>query len=353
MMNTGMKMVNLTAAIIINLALALAAYTQAYTGNPPTGNEQDKAGKATAQSSKLQEAERLNKTVVQLYADGRYDEAIALAKRVLEIREKALPPESEEIIAALDNLAELYLARGLYDEARPRYQRLLASYEKKFGPDDPKLAPVIDKLAYLSFRNSEFAKAEALNKRALAIREKAFGSEHAEVARSVFNLAEYYRSIGEYQQAEPFYQRALAIRDKTLPPDDTLISKTVERYRCLYYESEQSDKLRIFTAERRRVNAQTSDVGPTGDIINGKAISFPKPKYPIEAIDWRLGGTAVIQVTVDETGKVTDASDVCGAFVPFAREARKAAYNSRFTPTLVAGTPVKVKAVVVYRFVIR
>jgi TonB family protein len=346
------RTVKLTTAIVINLALVCAAYGQSNTGSSPPASQQDKARKGTAQSGKLEEAERMNAKVIQLYAEGRYDEAIALAKRVLEIREKALPPDSDEVLAALSNLAELYLMRGMYDEARPRYQRLLTISEKKLGPDDLKLAPDIDKLAFLSFAKGEFVKAEVLNKRALAIREKALGPEHPDVARSLFNLAEYYRAIGEYQKAEPLYQRALAIRDKVLPPGDPLISKTVERYRCLYYETEQTEKLRELSALRRRLDAQTSDTGPFGEIINGKAVSIPKPRYPIEASDIRIGGTAVIQVTIDEAGRVADASEVCGAYTPFAREAVKAAYNARFTPTLVSGTPVKDKGIIVYRFIV-
>jgi tetratricopeptide (TPR) repeat protein len=347
-----MKIENLAAAIIINLALVCTVYTQeANTGKPSPASQQDKPHKEATQSPKLDQAERMNTRVVELYAQGRYDEAIPLAKRVLETREKLLPPESDEVLGALSNLAELYLASGKYTEAIPRYQRLLAAYEKKLGPDDPKLAPDIDKLAFLSFLTSDFGKAEALNKRALAIREKALGPEHLEVAKSLFNLAEYYRAIGEYQKAEPFYQRALAIRDKALPPDDPLISKTVERYRCLYYESEQTEKLKEFSRRRSMLHALTSDIGPVGDIVNGKAVSIPKPRYPIEAVDIRIGGTAVIQVTIDEAGKVVEASDVCGAFTPFAREATKAAYNALFTPTLVSGSPVKVKGVIVYRFI--
>ncbi|HKR02053.1 MAG TPA: TonB family protein [Pyrinomonadaceae bacterium] len=93
--------------------------------------------------------------------------------------------------------------------------------------------------------------------------------------------------------------------------------------------------------------------GPiSGGVLNGKAISKPAPPYPPVARAARASGTVIVQVSVDETGKVTSARAVSGH--PLLQQAAvQAAYQARFSPTLLSGQPVKVTGVLTYNFVIQ
>ncbi|HQU91647.1 MAG TPA: energy transducer TonB [Pyrinomonadaceae bacterium] len=87
-----------------------------------------------------------------------------------------------------------------------------------------------------------------------------------------------------------------------------------------------------------------------GGILNGKAISLPKPGYPPAAKAVRAGGAVNVQIVIDEEGKVIAASAVSGH--PLLRAASvDAARQATFSPTFLSGNPVKVAGVVVYRFV--
>ncbi len=108
-----------------------------------------------------------------------------------------------------------------------------------------------------------------------------------------------------------------------------------------------------------------------GGVINGKAVSLPKPEYPDEAKKANVGGTVTVQVIIDEEGNVTSASVVSGiknvdktdepetvAETEEAPEkkllyesAEKAAKEAKFAPTLLSGKPVRVRGVIVYNFV--
>jgi TonB family protein len=195
----------------------------------------------------------------------------------------------------------------------------------------------------------DFPGSENLYKRALAINEKNVGAESEAVAQSAFNLAEFYRFTNSYQKAEPLYRRALEIRDKNLKPDDETVKRTANRFRCLYYQSEQADKLKAFE-ESRAALYRLNNPSPPVDVINGKALSLPKPPYPPEAKSVRATGVIVIQVTIDESGKVVHAEDVCGGNSALIRVATEAAYQARFSRTLLSGVPVKVTGVITYRF---
>jgi protein TonB len=88
----------------------------------------------------------------------------------------------------------------------------------------------------------------------------------------------------------------------------------------------------------------------SGGVLNGKAISLPKPPYPPIAKAARASGTVTVQVTIDESGKVISARAVGGH--PLLQQAAvHAAYGARFSPTKLSGQPVKVTGVITYNFV--
>jgi len=87
----------------------------------------------------------------------------------------------------------------------------------------------------------------------------------------------------------------------------------------------------------------------SGGVLNGKAISLPKPDYPADARAAGVDGVVVIQVTVDEQGNVAEARAVSGP-AQLQQVAINAALQAKFSPTLLMGEPVKVTGVIVYNF---
>ena len=67
----------------------------------------------------LEEADRLDQQVVKLYRQGRYQEAISIARRVAQIKEKALGQDHPDVATSLNNLALLYDSLGDYSKAEP------------------------------------------------------------------------------------------------------------------------------------------------------------------------------------------------------------------------------------------
>lgn len=88
----------------------------------------------------------------------------------------------------------------------------------------------------------------------------------------------------------------------------------------------------------------------SGGVLNGKAISLPRPQYPPIAKAARASGTVVVQVLIDENGNVVSAKAVSGHPLLTA-VAVSAARQARFSPTKLSGQPVKVTGVIQYNFV--
>lgn len=87
----------------------------------------------------------------------------------------------------------------------------------------------------------------------------------------------------------------------------------------------------------------------SGGVLNGKAISLPKPEYPAEARTAGVEGVVVVRVTIDEQGNVTEAYAVSGPQM-LQQVSVNAALQAKFSPTLLSGEPVKVTGVLVFNF---
>jgi tetratricopeptide (TPR) repeat protein len=100
--------------------------------------------------------------------------------------------QSPELSAASERVLELY-SQGRYEEAAPLADKAVRLSEQEFGPDDPFTATMLNYLALLYHAQGRYGEAEPLYERALAIQEKALGAEHPSVAASLNNLADLYR----------------------------------------------------------------------------------------------------------------------------------------------------------------
>ncbi len=90
----------------------------------------------------------------------------------------------------------------------------------------------------------------------------------------------------------------------------------------------------------------------SGGVLNGKAISKPQPAYPAIAKAAKASGIVTVQVLVDESGNVVTARAVSGHPLLQA-SAASAARQAKFSPTKIAGQPVKVTGVITYNFVLQ
>jgi TonB family protein len=87
----------------------------------------------------------------------------------------------------------------------------------------------------------------------------------------------------------------------------------------------------------------------SGGVLNGTAMSLPAPLYPETARRMRVAGVVIVEVVVDETGKVISAQATSGP-PPLRDVAVQAAMRARFSPTKLSGQPVKVAGSINYKF---
>ncbi len=84
-------------------------------------------------------------------------------------------------------------------------------------------------------------------------------------------------------------------------------------------------------------------------VVNGSALVLAKPKYPPTARAVGASGPVNVQVLIDEEGYVI-ASEAVNGHPLLKGVSVLAAKASKFMPTLLSGTPVKVSGIIVYNF---
>ena len=303
------------------------------------------------QSDDVAKSRELNASVMQLFSAGKYAEALPIARQALELREKALGGDNQELIPLLTNLAEITYALKSWEEADSFFRRALSLSEKTFGAKDARLAPLLERLAFVEHHREKDDAAEAFLLGALAIRDEAGASQHLEIAQTAFSLGQLYQLHNDYGKAKPMYERAISIWEQAGEGSQLKLLKALEAdvlvLTALHKEDEAS-KL-----QRRVAELSAQDAIVNGGVLNGKALALVTPPYPPLARSDRASGTVRVQVLIDETGHVINAKALnAGSLHPaLVGAAESAARKSRFSPTFFNGQPVKVNGIIIYNFV--
>lgn len=107
-----------------------------------------------------------------------------------------------------------------------------------------------------------------------------------------------------------------------------------------------------FVSGNNSVSSATvlEDFSKFGEVLNGKALSLPAPKYPAAARAVKAEGSVIVEVSVDEAGNITSAEAVSGHPL-LKKESENAAFKAKIEPTLIDGKAVKTKGILVYKFI--
>lgn len=87
-----------------------------------------------------------------------------------------------------------------------------------------------------------------------------------------------------------------------------------------------------------------------GGVLNGKALSLPKPSYSTAARRAGASGNVEIRILIAEDGSVISAGPESGHPL-LVDDSIHAACTARFSPTQLQGRPVKVAGVITYKFI--
>jgi CHAT domain-containing protein/tetratricopeptide (TPR) repeat protein len=206
-------------------------------------------GLGDEQRAQLRQADTWDGQVLQLCGQGRAREAVALARKALELRRKLLGEKHTRYADSLNNLAGCYESTGEYGKALPLYQEAVEVRRKLLGERHPDYATSLNNLAVLYHGMGEDGKALPLFREVRALLRRALGESHPLYAASVNNLAANYHALGEHSQALLLYLEALQLCRKAAGERHPDYALSLNNLGDLYREMGEDEKALPFLLE--------------------------------------------------------------------------------------------------------
>ncbi|MCA9708074.1 MAG: tetratricopeptide repeat protein, partial [Myxococcales bacterium] len=178
----------------------------------------------------------------QLFERGQVDEALALHRRALEIREHELGSSHPYVGSSLTNLGNVHYARREHDEAQRYYERALALYARVYGPDHPLTTLTQGNYAALLMVRGELDRADPLLREVVRIKERTYGPDHPETANAYNNLARLEQERGNLDLAHEHLQRSLRSLSTSLGPDHPQLRTALQNLGSLAVELGRRDE---------------------------------------------------------------------------------------------------------------
>ena len=158
----------------------------------------------------------LNDLAFYYFLSGNTKEAIRLGEEAIKISKKILANNNPNYAMSLNNLAQYNACAGNYAEAIRLETEALSICQRVFGPNHPNYATCLDNLAQYNAYSGNYVEAIRFGIKALETRKKFFGTNNPMYIISLNNLAKYNSSAGNYAEAVRLGTEALNICKKTL-----------------------------------------------------------------------------------------------------------------------------------------
>lgn len=162
-----------------------------------------------------------------LQTQGETTEAESVLRRALAIREKSLGPNHPDVAAVLGTLGQIELGQNRLDDAERDMSRAIAIDESVLGADH--LTTALARMQLGNLRHRQMKEAEALDlfNRALTVFRKSPGPAEIMIPVTLNNIAEVNRAQGRLQQAEAAFAEALALQEKQHGSDSIYLTATL------------------------------------------------------------------------------------------------------------------------------
>jgi hypothetical protein len=200
----------------------------------------------------------------RLFSQGDY--AAAEQEFIAAMREaNALGHDDLRLASSIASLAQIKYLQKDIDQAEALFKRALSIRERHLGEKHPEVAVMINSLARLYFRRNDFVSAAPLLMRLLALKQESLGAHHPEVAVILTSLAKVRLAERQYEDAEQLARRALLIREDIHKPDDPAVAISLDTLADVLAARgllEEEQRLRKRIADIR--GSSTSGSGPVG-----------------------------------------------------------------------------------------
>jgi CHAT domain-containing protein/tetratricopeptide (TPR) repeat protein len=220
-----------------------------------------------------------------LQTQGETAEAESVLKRALAIREKSLGPNHPDVAAVLLTLGQIELGQNRLNDAERDVLRAIGINERVLGPDH--LTAALTRMQLGNIRHRQMKETEALDifNRALEVFRKSPGQADIMIPVTLNNIAEIYRAQGRLQLAETRFAEALDLQEKKHGTDSIYLAATLNNLgelRRAQGRLQEADQLarRTLAIREKALGPDHPDVAAS---LNNLALVFSREGREAEA----------------------------------------------------------------------
>ena len=146
----------------------------------------------------------------------KYDEALGIAQRCVELSEKLFGENHPDTASSYNEIGVVYDSKGDYDIALEYYNKALAIRQQVFGVEHSSTAQSYNNIGVVYDSKGDYDTALEYYNKALTIRQQVLGDNHPDTAASYNNIGGVYDDKGDYDTALEYYKKSLVIKQQVL-----------------------------------------------------------------------------------------------------------------------------------------
>jgi tetratricopeptide (TPR) repeat protein len=158
----------------------------------------------------------LEKMGLCFIVDGKYDEAVAAHRIVVDWRKKKMGIGDRSTLRAYSNLGEALTWKGEWSFAEKYLLQAFNKQNELLGLEHPDTLTSMANLASTFGKQGRWKEAEELEVQVMETRKRVLGQEHPHTLTSIANLASTYRNQGRWKEAEELFVQVMETIKKVL-----------------------------------------------------------------------------------------------------------------------------------------
>jgi TonB family protein len=209
------------------------------------------------------DAERIsvNQQFREAFDARRYEEALPLAQKVVDLTEEQYGKEDRALVNPLTNLGTVHYRLKEYDAAEKEYQRSVEILEKTAGATDRQLLRPLQGLGSSHFAEKEYVDAATALKRAIDLSRNLDGLFNAGQLQILEPLIASYVALDLTAEAEKEQQYALRVAETAYGRMDARMLKPLDKYGRWLEQLGRYTSARLLYARALTIAEQTSGRG--------------------------------------------------------------------------------------------
>lgn len=172
----------------------------------------------------------------------KYDDALVVAERCLELSIKLYGKNHSETATLYNNIGAVYDSKGDYDTALEKYNKALDIRKQVLGDNHPSTATSYNNIGAVYYHKGNYNTALEYYNKALAIQRQVLGENHPDTATSYNNIGGVYDDKGNYDTALEYHKRSLAIRKQVLGENHPSTAISYNNIGVVYNDKGDYDK---------------------------------------------------------------------------------------------------------------